>query len=133
MRQSASVLVALWIAAGLAGCAGVAGLEDDQLVLAGFTKTPATTPETTAALKALPAHRFVHQTVNGVLSVFAPKPHHSTGRRSSRSSGLQDTECDRRSAHLAKSSRGRRNVLAHAGSDAQEIPEFVVALAVSPG
>ena len=74
MRQSPSALVVFWIAVGLAGCAGVARQEDDQLVLAGFTKTPATTPETTAALKSLPAHRFVHQTVNGTRMVFYADP-----------------------------------------------------------
>ena len=74
MRQSANVLVAFGIAVGLAACAGVARQEDDQLVLAGFTKAPATTPATMAALKSLPAHRFVHQTVNGTPMVFYADP-----------------------------------------------------------
>ena len=59
-----------------------------------------------------------------VLSAFAPTG--QTTRCRARLSGLQDAECDRRSAHVTKASRHRRHVLAHAGSDAQEISEFVV-------
>ena len=65
-----------------------------------------------------------------VLSAFAPTGH--TTRCRARLSGLQDAECDRRSAHVTKASRHRRHVLAHAGSDAQEISEFVVPPAIAP-
>jgi hypothetical protein len=65
-----------------------------------------------------------------VLSAFAPTG--QTTRCRARLSGLQDAECDRRSAHVTKASRHRRHVLAHAGSDAQEISEFVVPPAIAP-
>jgi len=64
------------------------------------------------------------QATGEVPSAFAPTGH--TTRCRARLSGLQDAECDRRSAHVTKASRHRRHVLAHAGSDAQEISEFVV-------
>jgi hypothetical protein len=56
---------------------------------------------------------------------------HMAGCRA-RLGGLQDAERDRRSAHVTESSRSRRNVLAHAGSAAQEVSEFVVAPAIAP-
>ncbi len=74
MKQVAGVMVASLILSGLSGCAGMARQEDDQLVLSGFTKSVADTPREEAALESLPPHRFVHQTVNGVPTVFYADP-----------------------------------------------------------
>jgi hypothetical protein len=48
-----------------------------------------------------------------------------------RSSSFQDTEHDDCPAHMAKAPCGGGNVLAHARSGAEEVPEFVVTAAIS--
>src|SRR5208283_4531832 len=50
-----------------------------------------------------------------------------------RSSSLQDTKRDGCLAHVTKTPRSGRNVLAHTRPAAQEIPEFIVAAAISLG
>ena len=47
-----------------------------------------------------------------------------------RSSGLQNTECNSCPAHIVKAPCGSGNVLAHARSRAQKVPEFVVTVAI---
>ena len=84
-------------------------------------------PRRATARGCFPPPRTLARTV---LSAFAPTG--QTTRCRARLSGLQDAECDRRSAHVTKASRHRRHVLAHAGSDAQEISEFVVPPAIAP-
>jgi hypothetical protein len=49
----------------LAGCAAQVAQKEDLLAAAGFTYRSANTPQAAAALKALPPHKFVHQTRNG--------------------------------------------------------------------
>jgi hypothetical protein len=50
-----------------------------------------------------------------------------------RSSSFQHTERDGCPAHVVKAPCGGRNVLAHARTRAQEVPEFVVTAAISSG
>jgi hypothetical protein len=52
-------------ALALAACTSPVVQKEDMLAAAGFTYRPATTPQTAAALKALPPHRFIPQTRNG--------------------------------------------------------------------
>jgi hypothetical protein len=49
----------------LAACASRIEQKENLLVAAGFQFRPADTPERTAALKRLPAHRFVRQVRDG--------------------------------------------------------------------
>ncbi len=74
MRQVWCIVAAFSIAIELAGCAGIGRQDDDQLVQAGFTKVKADTPEWAATMRSLPAHHFVHRTVNGVSTVLYADP-----------------------------------------------------------
>jgi hypothetical protein len=49
----------------LGACTQAVVQKEDLLSAAGFTFRPANTPQAAAALKALPAHKFVHQMRNG--------------------------------------------------------------------
>ena len=50
---------------GLAACSTGVTQKEDMLAAAGFSFRAADTPQKIAALKSLPAHRFVHQVRNG--------------------------------------------------------------------
>lgn len=49
----------------LSACASAVAQKEDMLAAAGFAFRPADTPQKVAALKALPAHSFVHEVRNG--------------------------------------------------------------------
>jgi hypothetical protein len=49
----------------LSACAQTVLDKEDMLLAAGFSYRPANTPQTAAALKTLPPHRFIHQLRNG--------------------------------------------------------------------
>ena len=66
-----------------------------------------------------------------VLSDFEPARRGILGFGASRSSGCQNTEHDGCSAHVLKAACSSGNVLAHAGSGAEEVPEFVMTAAIS--
>src|SRR6516165_10451501 len=53
------------------------------------------------------------------------------GCEASRSNSFQNTERDGCPAHMVKAACGGGNVLAHARSGAKEVPELVVAAAIS--
>jgi hypothetical protein len=65
-----------------------------------------------------------------VLSDFEPARRGILGLVATRSSGCQNTEHDGCSAHVVKAPCSGGNVLAHAGSGAEEVPEFVVTAAI---
>jgi hypothetical protein len=58
-------LIIVAAALALGACTSQVAQKEDMLAAAGFTYRPATTPQTAAALKALPPHRFIPQTRNG--------------------------------------------------------------------
>src|SRR5712672_4064255 len=68
----------------------------------------------------------------GVVSAFAPLDRLRFGHSASRSGRLQDAERYRGSTHVLPTPRCRGNVLAHAGSAAQEVSQLVVAAAILP-
>jgi hypothetical protein len=65
---------AIWALTLVAGCTLAAEQQDEMLVKAGFTKTPANLPEGASALSALLYLRFDHRTVDGVPMVFYADP-----------------------------------------------------------
>jgi hypothetical protein len=58
-------LTVVMAAFALGGCTSTVVQKEDMLAAAGFTYRPANTPQTAAALKAMPPHRFIPQTRNG--------------------------------------------------------------------
>ena len=62
MRARLSVMMA---ALAVTACTSPVVQKEDMLAAAGFSYRPANTPQTAAALKALPPHRFIPQTRNG--------------------------------------------------------------------
>ncbi len=58
-------LALLGMSMTMAGCAQQVVQREDMLAAAGFSFRPADTPQKVAALKALPAHKFVRQVRNG--------------------------------------------------------------------
>ena len=66
-------------------------------------------------------------------SAFEPVPSNIPGLRRPRSSSFQHTERDGCPAHIVKAPCSGGNVLAHARTRAQEVPEFVVTAAISSG
>ena len=72
-----------------------------------------------------PAHLY------GSVSVRACSGATCWGCGASRSSSFQDTERDGCPAHMVKAPCSGGNVLAHARSRAEEVPEFVVTAAIS--
>jgi len=60
-------------------------------------------------------------------------PIHVYDTASPGSSSFQHTECDGCPAHVVKAPRSGGNVLAHARTRAEEVPEFVVTAAISSG
>jgi hypothetical protein len=67
-----------------------------------------------------------------VPSAFEPtRSQHFSGCEARRSSSFQNTERDRRPAHMMEAPCGSGNVLAHSRSRAEEVPELVVTAAIS--
>jgi hypothetical protein len=53
------------VSLALGACTPAVEQKEDMLAAAGFSFRPANTPQTAAALKTLPPHRFIHQVHNG--------------------------------------------------------------------
>ena len=78
--------------------------------------------------------RRLMQVVVWALSAFEPVPSNKfPGYGAPGSSRFQHTESDGCPAHVVKAPRSGGNVLAHARTRAEEVPEFVVTAAISSG
>jgi hypothetical protein len=76
----------------------------------------------------------MRELVRWALSAFEPVPSNKfSAAEPPRSSSFQHTERDGCPVHVVKAPCGGRNVLAHARTRAQEVPEFVITAAISSG
>lgn len=55
------IILSLAVCLAAAGCSAAIAQKEDMLSAAGFQSRPADTPQRVAALRSLPAHRFVRQ------------------------------------------------------------------------
>ncbi len=70
MRRLIGVAAAGFVLAGCAGATSTIDSNEDFLAGAGFRVAAGNTPAYAAAVQQLPPHKFVHQTVQGILTYY---------------------------------------------------------------